>query len=186
MAVTLPTDRATDRIIGAIDRIFGGLARLFVIAANLCLLLMLIGTAATIVLRPFNLSFYWIWPWSMQVFVWMTFIGFFAVYRMGKDIAVDFVMRRLGDSAMRASRYIVALIVLLVMGVILVQMPTILSSQVGVIDGVLTPWGTELERYTLSVPLGVSCLLIFFHALLDLAKAWCGWPEPHALPAGDE
>ncbi len=55
-------------------------------------------------------------------------------------------------------------------------MPVILASQVGVIDGVLTPWG-ELERYTLSIPLGVSCVLIFVNSLLDIAKAMVGIPE---------
>ena len=39
-----------------------------------------------------------------------------------------------------------------------------------VIDGVITPWGGELERYTLSIPLGISCLLIFFNSLLELMK----------------
>ena len=32
---------------------------------------MLAGTATTIVLRPFDLSYYWFWPWTMQFFVWM-------------------------------------------------------------------------------------------------------------------
>jgi TRAP-type C4-dicarboxylate transport system permease small subunit len=162
------------------------LGRLFLILANICLVLMLFGTAATIVLRPLGLSFYWIWPWSMQVFVWMSFLGFFAVYRRGKDISVDFVMRKLGPAAMYVSRIFVALVVLAVVGIILVQMPTILESQVGVIDGVLTPWGTELERYTLSIPLGISCVLIFINALLDLAKALLGWPEPHGMVIADE
>ena len=69
-----------------------------------------------------------------------------------------------------------ALVILSVTGVIVWQMPVILASQVGVIDGVLTPWG-ELERYTLSIPLGVSCTLIFINALLDVAKAMAGMPE---------
>ena len=47
------------------------LARWFLVAANVCLVLMLAGTATTIVLRPFDLSYYWFWPWTMQFFVWM-------------------------------------------------------------------------------------------------------------------
>ncbi|WP_420348122.1 TRAP transporter small permease [Pelagibius sp.] len=160
------------------------LGQVFLVIANLCLLLMLIGTAATILLRPLNLSFYWIWPWTMQFFVWMSFFGFYAVYRFRKDIAVDFVVLRLGGGAMRGTRYFVALVVMTVTGVILLQMPTIIASQVGVIDAVVTPWG-ELERYTLSIPLGISCFLIFVNALLDFVKAWLDWPEPHTLPAVD-
>lgn len=153
------------------------LANVFHWAANLCLLLMLLAIAVTIVIRPFGVSIYWLWPWAMQVFVWMSFLGFFVVYRRRKDIAVDFVMRRLGPTAMVASRWFVIVTVLVVIGIILKEMPVILSSQVGVIDGVLTPWGQELERYTLSVPLAASCLLIFLNALLDAGKAWLGWPE---------
>lgn len=174
------------RLVIALDTLLEGISRLFHVAANLCLVLMLAGTAATIVLRPLGLSFYWIWPWTMQVFVWMSFIGFYVVYRKGKDISVDFVMRKIGPGAMHASRIFVALTILAVIGVMLVQMPTILESQVGVIDGVLTPWGTELERYTLSVPLAVSCALIFLNTLLDLAKAFLGWPEPHRMIIADE
>lgn len=174
------------RGVDALDAMLEGVTRVFLVTANLCLLLMLAGTAVTILLRPLDLSFYWIWPWTMQVFVWMTFVGFFVVYRRGKDISVDFVVRKLGAGAMQASRFFVALVMLAVIGVILLQMPTILESQVGVIDGVLTPWGVELERYTLSVPLGVSCALIFVNTLLDLAKAFLGRPEPHGMVIADE
>lgn len=162
--------------IEGLDRILEWFGRVFHVLANLCLALMLIGTAVTIVLRPFDLSYYWIWPWTMQFFVWMSFIGFYVVYRRGKDIAVDFLVLRMGTPAMTATRYFVALIVLAVTGVIIWQMPVILQSQVGVIDGVLTSWG-EMERYTLSIPLGVSCVLIFVNALLDIAKAMVGIPE---------
>jgi TRAP-type C4-dicarboxylate transport system permease small subunit len=168
------------RLDGALEQ----LGRLFLVIANLCLLLMLLGTAATIVLRPFHLSFYWIWPWTMQFFVWMAFFGFYAVYRFRKDIAVDFMAMRLGSWAMNGTRYFAALVTLAVTGMILWQMPTIIESQVGVIDAVTSPWG-ELPRYTLSVPLGISCLLIFANALLDFLKACFRWPEPHTLPAVD-
>jgi len=172
------------RLVLRLDALLEALGRIFLVIANLCLLLMLIGTAATILLRPFNISYYWIWPWTMQFFVWMSFFGFYAVYRFRKDIAVDFVVLRLGHGAMRGTRYFVALVVMTVTGAILLQMPTIIESQVGVIDAVVTPWG-ELERYTLSIPLGVSCFLIFVNALLDFVKAWLDWPEPHTLPAVD-
>lgn len=162
--------------IEGLDRMLEWCGRVFHVLANFCLGMMLIGTAVTILLRPLELSYYWIWPWTMQFFVWMSFIGFYVVYRRGKDIAVDFLVLRMGAPAMTATRYFVALIILAVTGVIIWQMPVILQSQVGVIDGVLTPWG-ELERYTLSIPLGVSCTLIFINALLDIAKAMMGMPE---------
>jgi TRAP-type C4-dicarboxylate transport system permease small subunit len=125
-----PLLQAVQRLDGALDAV----ARLFLVLANGCLGLMLLGTFATITLRLFDVSFYWIWPWTMQFFVWMSFIGFFVVYRLGKDIAVDFLVLRLGSGAMVATRYMVAALIMTVMGVMLWQMPTILASQVGVID----------------------------------------------------
>ena len=130
---------ACRRAIEVIDGALDGLSRWFLVAANVCLVLMLAGTAATIVLRPFDVSYYWIWPWTMQLFVWMSFIGFFVVYRQGKDIAVDFVVMRMGGRAPEISRWFVDVVILLVTGAMLWQMPTIFESQVGVIDGVVTP-----------------------------------------------
>jgi len=158
------------------DAVMGAISNIFLVLANLCLGLMLIGTAATIILRLFNVSFYWIWPWTMQFFVWMSFIGFYVVYRLGKDIAVDFLVIKLGDKAMVTTRYAVPVMIIIIMGTVLLEMPKILASQVGVIDGVVTPWG-ELERFTLSIPLGVSCALIFLNAILDILKALVGMPE---------
>ena len=149
----------------------------FLLIANLCLGLMLVGTFATIFLRLFTISFYWIWPWTMQFFVWMSFFGFFVVYRLGKDIVVDFLVFKLGPKAVLITRYLVPILIMIIMGFILKEMPVILSSQVGVIDGVITPWGGELERYTLSIPLGISCLLIFLNSFLELIKAYLGLPE---------
>ena len=171
-------------VVQRLDRILGTICTWFLVLANGCLSLMLIGTFATITLRLFDVSFYWIWPWTMQFFVWMSFVGFFVVYRLGKDIAVDFLVLRLGQAAMTATRYMVAGLIITVMGVMLWQMPTIFESQVGVIDGVVTPWG-ELERYTLSIPLAVSCALIFVNATLDILKALAGVPEPKPSHATD-
>jgi TRAP-type C4-dicarboxylate transport system permease small subunit len=171
-------------VVQRFDRALSATSTVFLILANACLGLMLFGTLVTITLRLFDVSYYWIWPWTMQFFVWMSFIGFFVVYRLGKDIAVDFLVLRIGPPAMVATRYMVAGLIMTVMGVMLWQMPTILESQVGVIDGVVTPWG-ELERYTLSVPLAVSCALIFLNAFLDILKALAGVPEPLPSHATD-
>ena len=161
-----------------LDRMLDACDGLFLVIANVCLAVMLLGVTVTIVLRPINMSFVWIWPWTMQVFVWMTFFGFFVVYRRSKDIAVDFVVMRLGAAAIYVSRLFVSCTTIAVLGIILWQAPVILDTQVGVIDGVMTPWGVELERYTLSVPLFVSCALIIVNAVTDILKTLAGMPEP--------
>ncbi len=162
----------------ALDRLLDGCDRVFLVIANTCLALMLLGIAVTIVLRPFGVSFVWIWPWTMQVFVWMTFFGFFVVYRRAKDIVVDFVVLRMGEKGVFASRIFAPAVILVVIGAVLWQAPVVLETQVGVVDGVYTPWGGELERYTLSVPLFISCGLIMINAVLDIIKALAGVPEP--------
>jgi hypothetical protein len=63
------------------------------------------------------------------------------------------------------------------MGYILNAMPDLLGIQVGVIDGVIAPWGGELEVYTLSIPLVLSCSLIFLNSFLELIKTFLGYPE---------
>ena len=52
------------KVIQPLDRVLGVFERLFHVIANVCLIVMLFGTAVTIVLRPINVSFYWIWPAS--------------------------------------------------------------------------------------------------------------------------
>ena len=139
---------------------------------------MLIGTSATIILRPLEISFYWIWPWTMVFFVWMTFFGFFAVYRLKKDIAVDFVVMHIGRWAMTLTRYFVAVIIIVVMSTILWQMPTLIAAQAGPVEGALLPGDTEMERYFLSLPLAISCGLILLESVLEILKAASGVAEP--------
>ena len=86
---------------------------------------MLVGTAATIILRLINkslgwfdiaafstISTYWIWPWTMQFFVWMSFIGFYVVYRRGKDISVNFLVVKIGPSMMKVTQIGVPLLII--------------------------------------------------------------------------
>ncbi|NKB60436.1 MAG: TRAP transporter small permease subunit [Alphaproteobacteria bacterium] len=168
---------AIGRIVDRLDRFLGACGSTFLVLANICLAVMLIGTSATIILRPFGISFYWIWPWTMVFFVWMTFFGLFAVYRLKKDIAVDFVVLHIGPWAMAATRYFVALVIIAVMGVILWQMPVIIEAQVGPVEGAILPGDTEIERYTLSIPLAISCALILLESVLEICKALRGVPE---------
>ena len=177
MESQIDSGSAIARIVDLLDRVLESCGRAFLVVANICLAVMLIGTAATIILRPFEISFYWIWPWTMVFFVWMTFFGFFVVYRRAKDIVVDFVVLRRGEKGVFASRIFAPAVILVVIGAVLWQAPLVLETQVGVVDGVYTPWGGELERYTLSVPLFVSCGLIMINAVLDIIKALAGVPE---------
>ena len=128
--------------------------------SNVCLLAMLVLTTATIVLRPMGLAPYWMWPWTMVFFIWLSFFGFFAIYARLKDVRVDFLARRMGPHGMAATRLVGDAATLLVAGVLLSQVPTIVATSRGVYDGAILPQGFELPRLALSVPLLVSTGLV--------------------------
>ncbi len=154
-------------MINAIDRLLGVCERLFLVLANTCLIVMLTINVANIAQRAvIDVSIRWVFPWSAVLFVWMTFTGFFVIYRRKKDITVDFVIDRLGAGAQKVARLMVDVIVILLMAIMLWHAPKILSMQVGEIEMV------GLERYSMSVPLFVSCFLILLNFVVDIAKTF--------------
>ena len=167
-------------LIARIERALASCERLFLAIANLCLAIMLVANMANIASRAlFDKGIIYVFPWSIVLFVWMTFFGFFVVYRRGKDITVDFLIDRLGDRARLASRLLVDVLVISLMLVMLAQAPHIIRSQVGTIEMV------GLERYSLSVPLFVTAALIALDFALDMIKAVLGHPERAHEPVGD-
>ena len=168
-----PLQRALVRL----DRVSWTLGGAFMWLSNLCLLAMLALTAATIVLRPLGLAPFWMWPWTMVFFIWLSFFGFFALCVRLKDVRVDFLAERLGSRGMAATRLLSDAATLLVAGVLVSQVPTIIATSRGVYDGAILPQGFELPRLALSIPLMVSAALVAAVALLDLAKMAAGLPE---------
>ncbi|XDZ65491.1 TRAP transporter small permease [Alphaproteobacteria bacterium LSUCC0684] len=156
-------------LVQKVDEILGFLSDLFHSIAIFCLMAMLLGTAFTIIARPLEISFYWIWPWTIQFFVWMCFFGFYPVYRRRADISISFIIEKFSEPIGHLSKIFIEIAIILVMLLIIVQLPIIFESQVGPIDGVITPWG-ELERYTLSIPMSLSCGLILINSLLEVIK----------------
>jgi len=168
-----PLTRALNRL----DRASWSLGGAFLWLSNLCLLIMLALTAATIVLRPLGLAAYWMWPWTMVFFIWLSFFGFFALYARLKDVRVDFIAGLFGPMGMAVTRLVSDLATLSVTGVLLWQLPRVIATSREVYDGAILPAGLELPRLALSVPLFVSAALILLTALLDLAKMAAGMPE---------
>jgi TRAP-type C4-dicarboxylate transport system permease small subunit len=167
-------------LIERLDRALDLCERLFLALANLCLAVMLFANMANIATRAlFDKGIVYVFPWSVVLFVWMTFLGFFVVYRRGKDITVDFLIDRLGERGRLVSRLFVDVLVIGLMLVMLVQAPHIVRSQVGTIEMV------GLERYSMSIPLFVTAALIALDFLLDMIKALMGRPERTHQPVGD-
>ncbi|PZX17161.1 TRAP-type C4-dicarboxylate transport system permease small subunit [Palleronia aestuarii] len=165
------------RALNLADRLNWSLGGAFLWLSNLCLLAMLALTAATIVLRPLSLAQYWMWPWTMVFFIWLSFFGFFALYARLKDVRVDFVAGLFGPRGMAITRIVSDAATLFVTGILLSQLPMVIDTSRGVYNGAILPDGFELPRLALSIPLFVSTALIALNALLDLAKMAAGLPE---------
>ena len=161
-----------------VDRLLGVCERVFRVLANACLAIMLGMNIVNIAVRGVTeKGIPWVFPWTVVFFVWMTFFGFFVLYRKRRDITVDFIVDRLGPWARLASRLLVNAIVLVLMTVMLWHAPTIYEQQVGSIEMV------GLERYTMSTPLFVSCALIFINFVIDTVRILAGQPEYRDGPA---
>ncbi|MEY8828588.1 TRAP transporter small permease [Sedimentitalea sp. XS_ASV28] len=159
------------------DHLNWNLAGIFLWLSNTCLLVMLGLTVATIILRPLSLAAYWMWPWTMVFFIWLSFFGFFAMYARLKDVRVDFIAGLFGPVGMAVTRVLTDIATLTVTGVLLWQVPQVIATSRGVYDGAILPAGFELPRLALSVPLFLSAALVAITALIDLAKMAAGLPE---------
>ena len=149
-----------------------GAERVFFVLANGCLLAMLVLNVVNIAWRGItDKSLNFVWPWTGLLFVWMSFFGFFIVYRRAKDITVDFFVDLAGARARHLTRLLSDLIIVALMALLLAEAPRTLESQVGDMELI------ELQRYWMSVPLFASAALVGLHFLLDLIDALHGVPE---------
>jgi len=159
------------------DRLTWQLGGVFQWIANACLLIMLALTSVTIIGRPLGFSAYWIWPWTMVFFVWLSFFGFFAIFVRLKDVRIDFVANLMGRWGYPVTRVVTDLCALAICGVLMQQMPKVMATSSGFVDGAILPGGEELFRQALSIPLFISAALVIVTALVDLAKMMAGLPE---------
>lgn len=169
--------RPAPRWIAICDSVIHFAGRGFSLLCSLCLVGMLLLTAATIILRPFGVSYYWIFPWTMVLFVWLSFFGFFAAMVFARDIRIDFVALKFGAKGMLVTRILGQAVMLFVLYWLLSELPNIVANARGNIDGVILPTGGELPRRFLSAPLLLSCIGITLALFLDIAKMFYGLPE---------
>ena len=113
----------------------------------------------------------------MVFFVWLSFFGFFAIFVRLKDVRIDFVANQMGRYGYPVTRLISDLAALAICGFLVQQIPTVMATSRGFVDGAILPGGDELFRQALSVPLFLSALLIIVSALVDIGKMLVGLPE---------
>ena len=156
-----------------VDRVLDVCEHVFHVLANACLAVMLTANILNIASRAIiDRGIVWVFPWSVVLFVWMTFLGFFVLYRKRRDIVVNVLIDRFGPRARKASRLLIGGIVLVLMAVMMWHAPQALASQEGTIEMV------GLQRYTMSIPLFASCLLITVTYLVDVIDTFAGVAEP--------
>jgi TRAP-type C4-dicarboxylate transport system permease small subunit len=154
------------------EQALGAAERLFHFLANLCLGLMLAINIVNVTWRELTgISLKFVWPWTLLLFIWMTFFGFFVIYRRSKDITVEYFVDLAGPWARTATRLLSDAICAGIMVLMLVEAPVTLGNQVG--DMELIP----LQRYWMSVPLFLASALLLVHFVLDALKALAGEPE---------
>ncbi len=159
-------------MVAQVERLLAVCERVFWAIANICLLLMLAANMLQIARRAiFDKGIPLVFPWSVFLFVWMCFFGWFVVYRHASDITVDFLIDRLGEGAHKATRYFANLLIIALMIVLLWHGPQVLSQQIGDVIELV-----ELERWVQTLPLFISSALIMVHAAVDIRLASQGIP----------
>lgn len=160
------------------DRLLGWCEHLFLVLANGCLAILLIINSLNIASRAiWDVGLQWVFPWSTVLFVWMSFFGFYVVYRRRADITVDFVFDRIGKRGQMFVRQFVNLLILALMAVMVWHGPEIIERQAGIIEQVYF-FNMQVERFTMGVPLFITCGLIFLNYLVDAIYALRGETMP--------
>ena len=161
-------------MIDRIERFMTVCERVFHALANICLIIMLVANMTQIASRAIiDKGISLVFPWTVFLFCWSVFFGFFVLYRQGGDITVDFFVDRFGERGRNFSRHFVNLTTFLLMAVMIWHGPQTLMQQIG--DEIEI---VELDRWVQTLPLFLSCILVLVNACLDTAKAFAGIPEP--------
>lgn len=156
-------------LIRPIEGFLDACATVMRVAANVILAVMLALNVVNITIRMTrNFELTYVLAWTEVLFVWMTFLGFFVIVRLGRDITIDFLVDRLGRAGMIVSRIVANLVILAMVGIILSQMSETMVLQEGKLEIV------GIDRFYLSVPLFLSSALIVVHSVLDLVRAAVG------------
>lgn len=157
-----------------LGHVFDGLAEVFQQAATAILIVILALNAANILYRlTMGTDIGPVLPWTMLLFVWMVFVGFFPLCHMGNDVAVEFLTNRMGPAGEKIIALASDVLTFLLAGFLLLQMPKVIASQVGDLPMV------GLQRYWLSVPLFISCAALMVASILQAALRLTGEKTEH-------
>lgn len=139
--------------------------QIFLVMAVLCVAVMIIVNSLQIFFRyVLNSAFVWVYPLTMLLFIWMTFLGAYVVYRRKKDIMVLFIVNLMPASMRKVLFIVTNIATMILILIILGEAPTILKQQASVMQVI------PLPRYTQAIPLFLGMLGIFLEYLVDTTE----------------
>ena len=97
-----------------------------------------------------NAAFVWVFPATMLLFIWSTFLGAFVVYRRKKDIVVRFIANLFPASAQKKLTLITNIIIIFFLLLILFQAPSLIRRQASIMQVI------PLPRYIQAIPLFIG------------------------------
>ncbi|SDU42968.1 TRAP transporter small permease [Stappia sp. ES.058] len=143
--------------------------------AGALLLVIIAANAVNIFYRfAFGKAFNAVYPWTIVIFTWVVFLGFYVYVYDKKDVAVDGIIKRLPVPLQKAVAIFVTALMLFILGLILWTAPELISIQFNPMDMVGLPY------YTLALPLFASAILISITVTLRLWQVLTDEKPPYA------
>ncbi len=99
----------------------------------------------------FNTGLDWIYPLTMLLFIWMTFLDAFVVYHQKKDIVMNYIVTLLPARFQKGLLLAMNAVTISLLVIILREAPTVLRQQAGIMQVIALP------RYVQALPLFVGC-----------------------------
>ncbi|MCP4625605.1 MAG: TRAP transporter small permease subunit [bacterium] len=152
-----------------------GLTKLLSVLEKICLVFSTSAIGAMITLNivqiffryVLNAAFVWVFPVTMLLFIWSTFLGAFVVYRRKKDIVVRFIANLFPPSVQAKLTLITNILIILLLLLILFQAPSLIWRQASIMQVI------PLPRYIQAIPLFIGLagiLLEYVHQTVALLK----------------
>jgi TRAP-type C4-dicarboxylate transport system permease small subunit len=146
----------------ALNRFLDLLEKICLIVATLAVALMIVLNIIQVFFRyVLNAAFVWVFPVTMLLFIWMTFLGAFVVYRRKKDIVVSFIVNLFPGLGRAIFTLATNILILLFLLLILLEAPKLISQQTSIMQVV------PLPRYFQAIPLFIGLAGIFLEYLIQ-------------------
>lgn len=146
----------------ALNRFLGLLEKICLIFSTLAVALMIVLNIIQVFFRyVLNAAFVWVFPVTMLLFIWMTFLGAFVVYRRKKDIVVSFIVNLFPTSGRKILVLTTNILIFLVLLLILFEAPKLIGHQTSIMQVV------PLPRYFQAIPLFIGLTGILLEYLMQ-------------------